>query len=84
MDGTMLRSFTDELTKISATISQGSQSSSSVKTTAIPAPPRTTFKNVTKDQTKAQNYSNVNMQAPMAALDTASGSKTVPPPPVQT
>jgi len=72
----MYKAFTEELAKIAA---------NAAKPAGIPAPPKTTVKDVTKPVTnQLPNYSSVNVDAPMAAQDTASGSKSVPPPPVQT
>jgi hypothetical protein len=76
MNRVMLYGLSNELAKIAVSMAQPAP---------IPAPPRTTFKDVTKPQTsQRQNYTNVNTETPMAAVDTASGTKTVPPPPVQT
>jgi len=73
----MYSALKDELSKIAA--------NAAVRPAPIPAPPKTTIKDVTKPMTnQLPNYSNVNIEAPMAASNTASGSKTVPPPPVQT
>ena len=77
MNAVMTRALADELAKIASNLV--------VRPASIPSPPRTAPGDVTKPQTgKMQTFSNINTTAPMAAQDTASGSKAIPPPPVRT
>ena len=81
MDEMVLVSFLDELDKIAANVAAADVSG--VKPAPIPSLSKTVSPAV-KPQTKATNYATINTQAPMAASGVASGSKSVPPPPVRT
>jgi hypothetical protein len=81
MDEMVLASFLDELDKIAANVA--TTDVSGVKPAAIPSLTKT-ISPATKPQTKATNYATINTQAPLAAPGVASGSKSVPPPPVRT
>jgi hypothetical protein len=80
LDETVLASFFDEMRKIAM-----SSTVNTIKTTK-PAPISTGSKvTVTmKPGKQTTNYSNVNTETPEAAYGLATGSKSVPPPPVRT
>lgn len=91
MDSVMLASFTDELQKIaegnvvnlSKPVVGGMGSNIVGKPLPSPGIGKVELGGAPKPA-KPTNYSMVHSNAPMAAFDTGSGSKSVPPPPVRT
>lgn len=82
MDEMMQTAFFDELGKIAANIAAPPP----VPSPAKPAPisSGTKPKSSLKSTEKSTDYSVVNTQIPEAAYGSATGSKSVPPPPVRT
>jgi hypothetical protein len=82
MDPVMLASLIDELTKIAANVVAGGVDSAIGKPASITQGSKVTT--TMKPITKPTNYSVVNNQTRTADMNTAAGSKAVPPPPVRT
>ena len=83
MDSVVLSSFVDELGKIAENIAaQGTKSLvSKIAPRMLPVKPKAPTLSAA---TKGTNYTVVNTQPPPAAIGTASGTKSLPPPPVRT
>lgn len=82
MDPMMLASFFDELHKIAANAAVGVVDSAIGKPASITEGSKAT--STLKPITKPTNYSVVHNQTRTADMNTAAGSKAVPPPPVRT
>jgi hypothetical protein len=78
----MLASFTDEMSKIAGSVYGDSSSNVIAKPAPVATGPKAPKR--MKPEVKSTNYSMVHSQQPEAAYGSATGSKSVPPPPVRT